>query len=184
MPHFGELIVKPKPIIKKIKGANFCLISASYIKLMKEIFVELDEDDIGILKRTYFIKKLRKNSEIMKILDKPSIYIQELEKFIDLKRLLMQIEREQFVNSKETQNEKSFITWEKFINFIENYHHFPYLSKFEKHHSETSKKLLYFNLYEICIISVLVFLNNIFFSTYLKLKNNLCLKAIFIFNTN
>ena len=68
---------------------------------MKQIFKKLDKYEDNYVSRKEFVKKLKENLVLRKNLDKPAVYIANLDKTLTLRILLTSVERYAEVDEKD-----------------------------------------------------------------------------------
>jgi hypothetical protein len=107
------------------KSGPQCVLHASHMELMREVYNETDKFNDQIVKRSDLIKALRENKMVQKFLDTEAIKIDRKTK-LTIEDVLKELHRDQFVHPDDSGddgdfNHKEFITWEEFVDFFEHY---------------------------------------------------------------
>jgi hypothetical protein len=103
------------------KFENVCLLPKETLETFKEIFSALDRHEDLVVSRLEYLKQLRRDVRISRLLHKPAIHIQGLEKTLTLERVLTQIEEEETQSSGEAKRSKEFISLSQFMKYFLNY---------------------------------------------------------------
>jgi len=103
------------------KAGNACLLSDEILNTLREIYHQVDKYDDLIVPRLELVKKVREDVRIARILHKPAVHIKEIDKYLNMERILRQIEDEEKNAIGESKRAKEYISLNQFLRYFTNY---------------------------------------------------------------
>jgi hypothetical protein len=111
-----------------VNNKKECLLSEDLVTLMKEIFERLDKYEDLVVPRAQLIDALKKDVRLKKFMDKGVVYLPRVNKEIALRKVLQQIEHEEFIKADTLDagdsnfvSSKKYISWKNFMDYFINY---------------------------------------------------------------
>ena len=105
-----------------------CLLTEDLVTLMKENFEKLDRYEDLVVPRAQLIESLKKDVRIKKFMNKGVVYLSRIGKEIVLRKVLQQIEHEEFIKADTLDagdsnfvSSKKYISWKNFMDYFVNY---------------------------------------------------------------
>ncbi|KAL4467669.1 hypothetical protein ABPG74_013004 [Tetrahymena malaccensis] len=95
-----------------------CLLQAEHLRIMRELFIDLDKHNDMIVSRKQYVEKLRSDVRIVKILHLPALYMPSIDKTMNVDRVLYRIEQEQFIGDPDIKSTKEYLTWQQFLEYF------------------------------------------------------------------
>lgn len=86
--------------------------------MIKGIFNEIDKESDYVVSRKKLIEALRSDVRIIRIYHLPAVYLQGINKQLNVDRVLYRIEKEEFIGSEQEKKNKEFITWNQFLDYF------------------------------------------------------------------
>ena len=109
----------------KKRGRAKLLLLNSHMKILEEVFMQLDKYKDQILRRSDFLMALRTDEKVIEFINQEAIRTTGLKpKTLTLDQVLVEIERDetyqmqQFTKEKDAINHKQFITWNEFLQYF------------------------------------------------------------------
>lgn len=105
-----------------------CLLSEDLVALMRENFERLDKHEDLVVPRAALVDSIRKDVRVKKYLNVGVIYLPKVRKEIALRKVLHQIEQEEFIKADQLDagdsnfvSSKKYISWKNFMDYFINY---------------------------------------------------------------
>ena len=109
-----------------------CLLSEDLVALMRENFERLDKHEDLVVPRAALVDSIRKDVRVKKYLNVGVIYLPKVRKEIALRKVLHQIEQEEFIKADQLDagdsnfvSSKKYISWKNFMDYFINYNQNP-----------------------------------------------------------
>lgn len=108
------------PFLSKPKIPSACLLSPELIETLQELFNEIDVQQDLVVKRKDLVTKLRGDIRIIRSMHLPALYLQKIDKTLNLERVLNRIEQEGSYGTAEELKNKEFMTWNQLLGYFED----------------------------------------------------------------
>lgn len=123
---------------EEIPEKKECLVTEELLTIMKENFDRLDKYEDLVVPRAQIVEAIRKDVRAKKFLNKGVVYLPKVKKEISLRKILNQIEQEEFIKADNLDtgdsnfiSSKKYISWKKFMDYFVNYSKNQAISDFE-----------------------------------------------------
>jgi len=128
---------KPKvPEIHNDPGHPDTLLKEEEIQIFRTIFDELDRYEDFLIKTEVYLKALRGDLRVEKLLDKAAIRIPVVNRELTVQDILAQIDADVESAIDSGVNTMQYISWNQFIDYFKNYK----TSKFTRHNAEVEEQ--------------------------------------------
>lgn len=117
---------------------NPCLLSEEILYALREIFEDADKYGDFVVARSELLEKVRADVRIIRNLQKPAVYLPDLDKKLTLERILIQIEQEEKGARGDLKKAREYLSLNQFMKYFTDYH-VPHASP-AKHQEERATK--------------------------------------------
>lgn len=114
--------------MRREQSKKECLLTDEQFNIMKEVFDKIDIHGDLVVERAVLVQKIRDDVRIRKYLDRGVVYVPMVRREIPLRKVLHQIEQEEFLKAEEINtgdskfvSSKRYISWNQFIEYFTNY---------------------------------------------------------------
>jgi hypothetical protein len=105
-----------------------CLLTEELLSIMKENFERLDKYEDLVVPRSQLVEAIKQDVRTKKFLNKGVVYLPKVKKEISLRKVLNQIEQEEFIKADNLDtgdsnfiSSKKYISWKNFMDYFVNY---------------------------------------------------------------
>ena len=113
---------------KERRSRKECLLTEEQLMILKENFEKLDKHGDLVVPRSQLISSIQNDVRMRKYLDRGVVYIPSVNKEIAMRKVLHQIEQEEFlkadrldIGGEDFMSTKRYISWGQFLEYFTNY---------------------------------------------------------------